>query len=91
MVGCASQTPALKGVGMYESDEFDGVAVSMAGGSYLNIASQNTAFAPDAYDNTISFKNPDLGDTDLKWALPPLTGKSNVAAIFVTNSLISTI
>lgn len=39
-VSCGSQALAknLRGVGVYESNDFKGISVSMAGGGYLNIA-----------------------------------------------------
>jgi len=49
-VGCEA---SLRGVGLYESNTFEGLKVSMAGGGYLNIAGQDETFEISALSNQI--------------------------------------
>jgi hypothetical protein len=50
----------LRGVGPYESTDFNGMNVSMAGGGYLNIAGQDAAFDGGAIHNSIHFTTKSL-------------------------------
>ena len=70
----ASCQAGLRGVGLYESNSFSGISVSMAGGGNLNIASGDQAFDGFAMQNMVSYKTSDLGG-DLNLALPFLSGK----------------
>ena len=51
-----AQEPALRGVGPYESNDFDGMKVSFAGGSYLNIAASDYSFDGSPINNELFFK-----------------------------------
>lgn len=42
---------SLRGVGLYESNNFKGISVSMAGGGYLNIAGKDGTFDGQAPNN----------------------------------------
>jgi hypothetical protein len=57
-MGC--QADGLRGVGLYESSNFHGLSVSMAGGGLLNIAAKNNAFDGSPVSNTLSFETDDL-------------------------------
>ena len=50
----------LRGVGLYESNTFEGISVSMAGGSYINIAAKDLVFDGSAVQNQLTFKTSDL-------------------------------
>lgn len=65
----------LRGVGVYESNTFSGINVSMAGGGYLNIAASKETFDGDAVDNRLIFKNNGLSTSELTLHLPEMTGK----------------
>ena len=65
----------LRGVGLYESNTFEGISVSMAGGGYLNIAAQDQAFDGHATQNHLKFETDDLSSQTISVALPPLSGK----------------
>jgi hypothetical protein len=56
-----SEASGLRGVGPYESNDFGGINVSMAGGGYLNIAGKDLSFDGSAIHNTVSFTTSDLG------------------------------
>ena len=72
-----AQEPALRGVGPYESDEFAGMKVSMAGGAYLNIAASDYTFNSSPIKNELFFKVSGLpGNEDLTIKLPEMSGKS---------------
>ena len=73
-MGCNAD--GLRGVGLYESSNFDGINVSMAGGGYINIAAQSTAFDGYALSNSLSFSTGDLSDGTLNLSLPRMSGKS---------------
>ena len=64
-VSCGYQAlaapPSLRGVGLYESNEFKGISVSMAGGGYLNIAADNGSFDLYATSNQLTFTTSSLG------------------------------
>ena len=55
----------LRGVGLYESNTFTGISVSMAGGGYLNIAAQDQAFDGSAIQNYLTFKTDDLSSSTI--------------------------
>ena len=48
--GCQAASN-LRGVGLYESNTFTGLKVSMAGGGLLNIAASDSKFETIAVDN----------------------------------------
>ena len=66
----------LRGVGLYESNEFKGISVSMAGGGYLNIAGQDGSFDGSAIANQLTFKTSSLSEEPLEISLPRMSGKS---------------
>ena len=72
-MGC--QADGLRGVGLYESSDFNGISVSMAGGGLLNIAAQTNAFDGAAIQNTLSFETDDLTGWSMNFDLPRLSGK----------------
>ena len=57
-MGC--KAAGLRGVGLYESSEFKGMSVSMAGGGLLNIAAKDNSFDGAAVNNMLSFTTDDL-------------------------------
>ena len=69
------QADGLRGVGLYESSNFDGIKVSMAGGGLLNIAAKDKAFDSAAMQNSLSFETDDLGDRPMTFDLPMMSGK----------------
>ena len=69
------QADGLRGVGLYESSNFDGISVSMAGGGLLNIAAKDKAFDGAAMQNTLRFETDDLGALPMTFDLPMMSGK----------------
>ena len=65
----------LRGVGLYESDHFTGIGMSMAGGGYINIAADGSSFDGAPQSNQLFFKNTDLGGGDIRLQLPQMSGK----------------
>ena len=49
MVGC--QAAGLRGVGLYETRDYNGLSVSMAGGGLLNIAARGNSFDASTTSN----------------------------------------
>ena len=72
-MGCNAD--GLRGVGLYESTDFDGIKVSMAGGGLLNIAARDNSFDGAAISNSLSFTTSDLTGEDRTFNLPRLSGK----------------
>ena len=72
LAGCDA---GLRGVGLYESSDFNGINVSMAGGGYLNIASADLGFDGYARQNVLAFTTNDLGTPNMEISLPILSGK----------------
>ena len=71
-MGC--QAGGLRGVGLYESNTFTGISVSMAGGGMLNMAAHDNSFDGAAVQNMLSFETSDFGSTRT-FSLPRLSGK----------------
>ena len=58
--GCSAESN-LRGVGLFESDTFTGLKVSMAGGGMLNIAAKDSKFENIPENNLMSFVTEDFG------------------------------
>ena len=68
----------LRGVGLYETSNFAGLSVSMAGGGFLNIAAQDAIFDTTAQANTLSFRTSSVTESELTLNLPLMSGKSQI-------------
>ena len=69
---------SLRGVGLFESDTFMGLKVSMAGGGYLNIAAKGETFDSDVLNNTFTYNTVLPGSTSSNtFTLPMFSGKKH--------------
>jgi len=75
-------------VGLYESNTFKGMSVSMAGGGYLNIAGKDGSFDGAAIANKLSFKTSDIGGSDLTLNLPTMSEDDQFMSAPVYNRLV---
>ena len=71
VVGC--EAAGLRGVGLYESNDFNSISVSMAGGGLLNIAAKDHSFDGAAISNHLSFTTDELNGQEMNFNLPPLS------------------
>ena len=74
---------SLRGVGLFESDSFTGLRVSMAGGGYLNIAAKGETFDSDVLNNTFTYKIVLPGSTSTStFTLPMFSGKKHTLSFY---------